>query len=292
MPIRFNLLALSRRYSAKFALVSLILSIAILLVTFTVQAWRAKPDNDAKPLVVTISPTPNLQGRPPVGNGFYSRLALQPQADRMRRRLGRRFLGPGREVSVYTGTVNLGADRYTVRLARSQDDDDERLTIALNGGPSALTWSGKDGARADNSPAIGAMRMLAEWLALYSPDQFVLAQLRGANYYTLARSVQPSEAKGAIDYSGPVWDIVRVDEPVNNSQSTGTENPARLYFINTASGLIDKVVSQENGETITAGFSSWVNQGGEFVPTRIIWKKGQQIAMEFTLTNVAHTPKQ
>ncbi len=31
------------------------------------------------------------------------------------------------------GIVNLGSDRYMVRIVRSQDDDDERLTVALNG---------------------------------------------------------------------------------------------------------------------------------------------------------------
>ena len=42
------------------------------------------------------------------------------------------------------------------------------------------------------------------------PDQFVLAQLRGSSYYTVARNVRPA---GATDgYAGPLWNVVRIDE--------------------------------------------------------------------------------
>lgn len=220
-----------------------------------------------------------------------ARLGLQPEADKQRRRLGRRFLMQGRETSVLIGTLTLGSERFTARIARNQDGDDERLTIALNSGEPTLSWSGLNGALSDGSPATGNLRSLVERIALDSPDQFVLAQLRGAAYYTVARMVRPSEAGGSDNYAGPVWDIVRISEPADRTQNK-PQSSWRLYHINAATGLIDKVVSREQGQTITAEFSGWVNQGGEQAPTRVIWTQNRQVVMELSLSAIAHGPKQ
>jgi len=283
MPVRFDLLALSRRLSAKFALVSLMAIIAITFVTFTARAWRHKVNSTAKQDGVTQP----LSAR----DRLHSRLALQPEADKQRRRLGRRFLAPGREVSIMLGTIALGSDRYAVRIVRSRDDDDERLTIALNGGGQTLAWSGLNGALSSGAEATGSLRALAERLALDSPDQFVLAQLRGAAYFTVARDVRPAEAGGANNYTGPRWDLVRVTEPVSVGQNK-PRSSWRLYYINTSTGLIDKVISQEQGQTITAEFSNWTDMGGEIVSTHVTWKLDKQVVMDLVVTSTAINPKQ
>lgn len=283
MPARFDLSALSRRRSAKFALVSLVAIVVISFVTFTARAWRNKTNPTIRQ---------DIAAQPPSARGrSQSRLALQPEADKQRRRLGQRFLAPGREVSTLIGMLTLGADRQTVRIVRSQDDDDERLTILLSGVQGTFTWSGLDGAKSDGSPAIGKLRALIERLALDSPDQFILAQLRGAAYYTVARAVRPSEAGGSDNYAGPVWDVVRISEPDGRTQNK-PQSSWRLYYINAQTGLIDKAISQEQGQTTTAEFSGWVNQGGERAPTRITWTQNKQVVMELSLNNIAHGPKQ
>ncbi len=205
--------------------------------------------------------------------------------------MGQRFLAPGREVSLLIGTVTLGADRQTVRIVRSQDDDDERLTIALGGGPPSLTWSGVDGAKSSDNSAIGSLRELIERLALDSPDQFVLAQLRGASYQIIASDVGPAEAGGSDNYTGPRWDLVRVAEPSRLTQNR-PQSLWRLYYINSSTGLIDKVVSQEQGKTITAEFSAWTDMDGEIVPTHITWKLDNQAVMDLVITSIAINPKQ
>jgi len=209
----------------------------------------------------------------------------------MRRRLGRRFLAPGREVVTLVGTLKLGAQQSTARITRSQQDDGESVTIGLNGGPATLTWSDKDGAKLAGSPATGETLALLERLALDSPDQFVLAQVRGASYHSVASSVRPLEAGGANNYTGPVWDVVRIGEPTNPTL-TKPQGAWRLYYLNTKTGLIDKVLSQEQGETLVADLSGWVNQGGEQAPTRITWTRNKQVVMEFNLNNLGHGPKQ
>jgi hypothetical protein len=148
-----------------------------------------------------------------------------------------------------------------------------------------------DGARSNDISAIGSLRELIERLALDSPDQFVLAQLRGASYHTVARDVRPAEAGGSDDYTGPRWDLVRIAEPSRLTQNR-PRSLWRLYYINSSTGLIDKVVSQEQGKTITAEFSGWITQGGETIPTRIMWKLNKRVVMDLAITNGAHGPKQ
>jgi len=232
-----------------------------------------------------------VQPTSPARSHLNGRLAIQPEADKLRRRLGQRFLTRGREVSVLVGTLLVGADRYTARITRSQDDDDERLTIALSGQQGTITWSGLEGAKSDGNTATGSLRAIIERLALDSPDQFVLAQLRGAAYFTVARAVRPAEAGGSDNYSGPVWDLVRIAEPTTTGQNR-PQSLWRLFYINSSTGLIDRIVSQEQGATITAEFSNWVNQGGEVVPARVIWKSNSQTLMDLTISNVSHNSKQ
>jgi hypothetical protein len=295
MSTRFNLSALSRHRSAKFALASLIAVVAIVLVTFTARArWMTKSPYtergvaDAQPTHKTVSP---LQGKPFARSRLHSRLSFQPEADRMRRRLGQRFLAPGREMATLVGTLKLGAQQYTVRIIRNQEENGENVTVGLNGRPASLTWNNKDGAKVGNAAAAGDQRELLERIALDSPDQFVLAQLRGASYRTVAQQARPAEAGGSDSYRGPLWDIVRIGEPPQPDRSL-PQSRWRLYHINATTGLIGKVVSEEHGQTIAAEISGWVNQGGETMPTRITWKRESQMVMELNITNTAHNPKQ
>ena len=284
MSVRFDLSAMYRRRSAKFVLAALIAVFAITLAPFIARAWRNKSGSVARPEIAAPQQTA-------VRSRLQNRLALQPEADKFRRRLGQRFLTTGREMSVLVGALNLGSERYTARITRRQDDDDERLTITLNGGGPALTWSGLNGAMSGGSAATGAQRSLLERLALDSPDQFILAQLRGSAYYTTARMVRPSEAGGSDNYAGPMWNVIRVSEPSALTQNK-PQSLWRLYYINTATGLIDKVISEEQGQTIVAELSGWVTQNGEQIPTRITWTLNRQVVMEFSLTNISHGPRQ
>jgi hypothetical protein len=268
----------SRRRSAKFVLVFLLAAVAISLVTFGARAWHNKRGSAVRQDPVAAQPNP-VSGR------WRNGLAFQPEADKLRRRLGRRFLAPGREVSVLAGALTLGSERYTAQITRRQDDDDERVMIALNGGPRGA-WSGLNGAAAADG-----LRSLVERIALDSPDQFILAQLRGSAYYTVARMVRPSEAGDSDTYTGPLWNVVRVTESPTLTQNN-PRSPWRLYYINTATGLIDKVISEEQGQTIVAEISGWAAQNGEQIPSHISWTVNKQVVMEFSLTNVLHGPRQ
>lgn len=214
------------------------------------------------------------------GSGLRGRLSLQPEALKLGRRLGKRFQGDKPIDSVAVGSLTLGAERQVVRVIRHQDGDGERLEIALGGGPATLSWSAATGAMSSNAAASGDLRTIVERLALDGPDQFVLAQLRGASYYTVARGARPSEASGADGYTGPTWDVVRVGEP-RAGAAIAPQSGWRLYYINSAKGLLDRVVSEEQGEQVVAEITGWSNQGGEFAPSHIVWTRGGRTVMEY-----------
>jgi len=234
---------------------------------------------------------PLVQGGPAPRLGrLQTRLSSQPQADRLRHRLGQRFVGSGKERTILTGTVTIGADRSLVRIVRTQTDDGELVEIALNGGPVSLTWTAKQGALSANASPTAIERSFVERLALDSPDQFILAQLRGASYYTVARKVVPEEALQSHGYSGPAWDVVRVAEP-GKAGVTKPESPWRMHYINSATGLIERIISTEQGEPVTAELSEWSNHLNELIPVRIKWSRNKQVIMELICAGIAYGAK-
>ncbi|MEK6304173.1 MAG: hypothetical protein AABO41_26090 [Acidobacteriota bacterium] len=265
-----------------------------LIVSGSIVALVSRPGNE--PLVATTSKEtaasqPGALSAPtPPGKHLTGRLALQPEADRMRRRLGQRFLAAGREVSVITGTLTIGAERQSISITRNQGDDGERVEVSIDGRPAALGWDHTTGASLGGSSASGSDRALIERLALDSVDEFIIGQLRGASYYMVARNVQPASAAGHEAYEGPVWDVVRVTEP----QDSGVKplSLSRHYFINSDTGLLERVVSDEQGQIVVAELSGWTTQAGEKVPTRIVWSQGKQVLMELNLSSFASSARQ
>lgn len=264
--------------------------LAPVMMALSAAAIMAVRANSPAPSDANPTTPAAVQGQVRAQSRLQSRLALQPYADRLRRRLGKRFVAPGREVSVLTGELTIGSQRNPIRIVRSQDDEGETVSIALSGQPASLSWDSQQGARSDGPSASANLRSLIERLVLDSPDQFVLAQLRGASYYTLGQSFKPSLA-GGENYSGPLWTLVRVSEPAGSGLNKPLSD-VRLFYINEKTGLIDKVSSQEGGEVIVADFSDWVKVGEELLPRRTSWSRNKQVVMELELNNIGHGPKQ
>jgi hypothetical protein len=202
-------------------------------------------------------------------------------------RLGQRFSKRGQ--SIMTATLNAGADQRVIDITRKQTDNGEQVEIKTVGLEGLLTWDAGTGALSSGARAGGSERELIERLVLDSPDQFVLAQLRGASYYMVGRNVRPSEASER--YTGPVWDIVRIDDPQGDPE-TKPESNFRLYYVNARTGMIDKIVSELRGERIEAVVSDWTDQNGEKAPAQITWTKQGQILMQYRVTTVSYVALQ
>jgi hypothetical protein len=228
----------------------------------------------------TSSPT-NLQSS---ARGTSRNLSLQPEAFKLSRRLGYRFKS-GESSATMVGTLTTGGTERSVNITRRQVPAGEDVIVGIAGEAGTLAWNDVAGAQAIGTQLNEAQQTMLERVALDNPDQFVLAQLRGASYYTVARNVR-SDVGGSDNYNSPLWDVVRVDEPQTQGARRLTAN-SRLYYINVQTGLIDKIASESNGETIEADVLEWSEQTGNKFPSHILWKRGNETVQEFRLTSVS-----
>ena len=228
------------------------------------------------------SPTSTISAPRPVNKGRRN-LSLQPEASRVARLLGKRFGPTSRSITAFSGQLRIGEEQQPIALTRRQTEGGE--TVELNVSNRALTWSAEEGVKASANAPTSSERLLLERLILDSPDQFVLAQLRGASYFTVARNVRPTDASDG--YSGPLWNVVRVDEPQvdENRKALSTW---RIYYLNVQTGLPDRVEYQLNGKEIRAEFLEWTERQGEKTTSRIRWLSDGQTVMEYRATNISH----
>ncbi len=245
---------------------------------------RRAADPAGRPAPADASPSVQQAGR-----SRGRSLALQPEAFKLGLRLGRRFREAGREVSVLSGKLTLGGESRAVVIRRVRGEEGESLEIAL-ADAAPYTWDERGGVRQSGRAEEGEKRLMVERLALDSPDQFVLAQTRGASYYTVARRVRADEG-GSDGYAGPLYDLVRVDEPRGEGVASPV-SPWRIYHLNSDTGLPGKVSYEEDGGKIEVTISGWAEHDGELQPSRISWTRESRPLMELTLTNVSHGPKQ
>lgn len=206
----------------------------------------------------------------------YRNLSLQPEAAKLSARMGQRFIGSDSDVSVLIGEVSSSETRVPVRVVRRQDKRGESVEFTANGKP--LAWSPSQNSMA-NSPLSEFERSLIERIVFDSADAFILAQLRGASYQVVGKNVR-ADRGGADNYDGPLWTIVRVSHSSADSDAK-PESPARLYYINSRTGLLDKVITEVRGEEIVATLDGWVTVNGETFPSIVRWSNGGRQIMEF-----------
>jgi hypothetical protein len=176
------------------------------------------------------------------------------------------------------GILTLGTTKQRITIVRRQTAGGETFEMLLT--DQFLTWSDADGITARSGSATQSQRLLLERLIFDSPDQFVLAQLRGASYHTISRNLRPNDA--GENYSGPLWTLVRVAEPQRIDNLAQTHR-WHLYYINETTQLIDRVVSEEAGQTIEASIQ-WAEWNGEQVASDTKWTINGQTVMEVEVT--------
>jgi hypothetical protein len=207
-------------------------------------------------------------------------LFLQPEALRVARRLGKRFGPSSRTASVITGTLTMAGITQPVSITRQQTPTGESVEVILR--DRRLGWNEREGTR--SSAALSDVeRLLLERLTLDSPDQFVLAQLRGASYFTVARNVRPADAVDG--YAGPLWNLVRVDER-QQDETLRPQSSWRIYYLNVQTVLPDRVEYHLDGQEIKVEFLEWSEQQGEKTPSLVRWTSNGQPLMEYRAATV------
>lgn len=268
----------------KILLPLLLATVALTAVVVFAARSAVKRNRRASPQVFQPSFLLPSQRAATAAGTVHRNLALQPIAFNLARRLGSRFSAGRRVKAETTGTLTIGAEQRTMNMARQQTDKGERIQIGFVGTNETLTWDANEGTKLSGGEASESQRELMEKLVLDSPDQFVLAQLRGASYSTIARNVGPDKAQA--DYAGPTWTIVRVDDP-ESDELKRPRSRWRLYYLNTRTGLIDRITSEINGQKIDAELT-WINVAGESVPARIKWTRDGQAVMGYQLLSFSH----
>ncbi len=265
---------------------SAIVLIGVIAAAFAINAQGWLGRNAPIQAVTTLDGTAMVEvSQQAVRQGLLNaKLALQPEANRMRRRLGNRFLTQGNSISTLVGTLTTGGQSQMVRIVRGYGENGESISIERTGNLPSMSWNDNTGALVNGAKATGETRLMIERLALDSADQFVLAQLRGASYRTIARNARPAEAGDSDSYRGPVWDLISIGEPKRLADKAPT-SASRQYYVNTSTGLVDRVLSQENGQTVTAELSGWTQVGNERFATKIVWQQGSQKLMELVINN-------
>lgn len=234
---------------------------------------------------------PSTQASPQFGDGERENvtvspaLALQPEALKLSRRVGgQRFNSRVRPALIIRGVLSTGTYRQDLQIVRYPSATGERVDIAFGTGMTLFSWNAATGAMSSSGSLTIADRLLLERLIFDSADQFILAQLRGATYYVVARNVRPDDAPD--NYSGPLWNVVRVDDPESDEQKRPLSR-WRVYYLNSTTGLIDKVVTESQGDRIEAGFTDWREQAGEKLPSTITWTSQGRALMSFNLTSAS-----
>lgn len=253
--------------------------VATLLVAYAkpLRVWKLTGQNEV--------PAASLNSAREKDEGDRS-LALQPEALKLAKRVGgARFRSSKAPVLVMQGTLKTDNDTQHVTIIRRQTDDGQGVEVNFGGGRPSLAWASDAGPQSSSNGKMNQVeRALLERLTYDSADQFVLAQLRGASYSVVIRNLRPDDAPE--DYAGPLWDVVRVDDPETDEQKRPLST-WRLYYINRSTGLIDKVVSEVSGERFEAQFAEWTERNGEKFPASITWSSSGQTVMTFNLTNVS-----
>lgn len=242
------------------------LLVAIACVTSAMLVTRASIDPSLPaPQMPTPAPT-----RKAVGN-----LLLQPEAARIRRHLGKRF---GRRVSVMTGTLTVDGSERPITITRRPQESGEKVELFLAG--RVLTSPAEQDDTA--STRAETEQLLLERLVYDSPDYFVLAQLSGASYLTVARNMRLDDAPD--NYDGPLWTLVRVEDSLRDDQAR-LGSKWRLFYLNTVTESLDRIVSEVHGQRIEASFSNWRERSGERFPATVTWTSNGQVLMVLNLAN-------
>ncbi len=264
-------------------------ALSIIVIAVSASGWFASGHTTKE--AGAVKPNLPAQANASKKGVLNARLSVEPEVNRMRRRLGKRFLSEGNTITEAVGRLTIGTQELTIRIIRGFNENGETVEIAQGGPNPNLMWSDANGAIANGARAIGETRALIERLALDTPDQFVLAKLRGTAYRIIARDVRPAEAGDDSDYKGPLWNLVQVGEPHRSPDKTPLSE-WRQYYINASTGLIDRVLSQEDGQIVTADLNGWTQQGGETFPAKITWSRAKQTLMELSISTFIFKPRQ
>jgi hypothetical protein len=198
--------------------------------------------------------------------GVYVRRAqLSPRLALNLSALGNRLEQPGKERLILMGTLRLAGEEKREFAAFLEFPDKLRLSFA---GPKERVLI-FDGQQTKALLTAAADLDLIETLVYDSAEHFFAAQMQGNATRFLGSRFRTDDGANP-DYSGPYFDVYKIADQV---KASGQERPAKLYYFNSDTLLLERVSYLSNrGDaeiSVETRLSDWRETNGQQVPRRI-----------------------
>lgn len=226
------------------------------------------------------------QQRPPAPPFAVDRGRLDRHVIRALDALGNRFESPaqGRSVMTATFTRSKGEPR-TAQLTIIRELPD-KLRIEETASQRTI---GHDGSRPwsrAGSPSAEDLRLI-ETIVRDSVEHFIAGQARGDATFHLGDMFRADDGSNQ-NYEGPFHDILRVDDAFETPE--GTKTRPTLFYLNSRTGLLEKIVYDREEEKIEVEFGAWLTIASQKTPGRIVWKENGSVTNQLVITQVAFSP--
>ena len=224
------------------------------------------------------------QPRPPASPFAVDRAHLDRHVIRALDALGNRFESPAQGRSIVTATLtrSKGEPRqFTITRELPDKVRIEELTTQ---------WTiGHDG----NRPWARAGSLseedlrLIETLVRDSVEHFIAGQARGDATFHLGDMFRADDGSNQ-NYDGPFHDILRVDDAFETAE--GTKTRPTLFYLNSRTGLLEKIVYERGEGKIEVEFGEWLTITSQKTPGRITWKENGSVTNQLVITQLAFSP--
>lgn len=244
----------------------LMASVVLTAITIAASAGlRGPKTSDTK---ITSS---HIMAHPPgSGRGAYVRRSFMlPKLGWALNALGDRLEKPGRERLSAIGTLSradLPAEEVRViwefpdRLRLTRQRGNQTRVIAFDG----------DQVKAGGNPLDEPEQDLLETLVYGSAEHFFATQMQGMATRFLGSRFRIDDGSAA-DYSGPYYDVYKVEDQVNTS--TDQRQQLKFYYFNSDTLLLERVTYEitRNGSTVKVEerLSDWTREQGQRIVRRI-----------------------
>jgi hypothetical protein len=148
---------------------------------------------------------------------------------------------------------------------------------------------GNDGSRPwsrTGSPSTEDLRLI-ETIVRDSVEHFIAGQVRGDATFHLGDMFRADDGSNQ-NYDGPFHDILRVDDAFETPE--GTKTRPTLFYLNSRTGLLEKIVYEREEGKIEVEFGEWITIASQKTPGRIIWKENGSVTNQLVITHVAFSP--
>lgn len=183
--------------------------------------------------------------------------------------LGDRLEKPGKERLTITGVLRMAAESQGREIVAVGEFPDRLRLVVQHGSQSRLLTFDGEQAKAATIPLASDELDLIETLAYDSAERFFAAQMQGNAMRFLGARFRTDDGSNP-NYDGPYFDVYKIADQIKTS---GQERPAKLYYFNSDTLLLERVtytINREGSEIrVETSLSDWREADGQQVARRI-----------------------